>query len=60
MSPRLPSLHLGASLDLCTQHRGQGSSPELLLVLGSSIECLPLQPSCDLRSSGHPLSPDLH
>lgn len=35
MSPRLPSLHLGTSLDLCTQRWGQGSSPELLLVLGA-------------------------
>lgn len=59
MTPRLSSLHVGAGLYLCTQHWGQGSSPELLVVLGSSTECLPLHPSCDLRSSGHPLGPDL-
>lgn len=49
MTPHLPSLHVGASLYLCTQRRGQGSSPE----------CLPLQPSHGLGNSGQPLAPDL-
>lgn len=59
MTPHLPALHVGASLYLCSQHRGQGSSPELLVVSGSSTEYLPLQPSCDLGNSGHALVPDL-
>lgn len=59
MTPHLPSLHVGAGLYLCTQLWGQGSSPELLVVLGSSTERLPLHPSCDLGSSGHTLGPAL-
>lgn len=60
MTPHLPALLVGAALSLCTQHRGQGSSPELLVLSGSSTECFPPQPSCDLGSSGFLTHSDGH